>query len=215
MNRSILTLIITAISLSLLACIKTKPFSNTNFQALAKFISFEGGDKVHLAKFQIIKSFSDSLLPYDTILVAYHGNKLEEIKLEYALLTLTRDKENPSLKNYFTCPEYNHKLGIAKAKVDFIDFEYWEACETGVDCRPLTFTRPPTNKYWFLIMPCGGTQTDITISGSVFDKEIHLPVNNCPPHLDLSDLDNGQYTANMIACGLGGSVIFNLKSDKE
>ncbi|MEO9144406.1 MAG: hypothetical protein ABI237_02525, partial [Ginsengibacter sp.] len=118
-----------------------------------------------------------------------------------------------TMKNYFICPDYNGKIGIQKAKIEFIDFDYWEGCETGKgDCRPLTFARTKAEKNWFLIMPCGGTETAITISGQNFNKELHLFHKHCPPYLDLTNLNDGQYSANMRAGGLGGTVTINLET---
>jgi hypothetical protein len=59
-------------------------------------------------------------------------------------------------------------------------------------------------------MPCGGTETAITISGQNFYKDLHFFHDCCPPYLELTNLNDGQYSANMSACGLGGSVSFHL-----
>jgi len=63
-------------------------------------------------------------------------------------------------------------------------------------------------------MPCGGTETTITISGQNFKKKLHLFHDSCPPYLELTNLNDGQYSVNMIACGLGGTIIFNLVTTK-
>ncbi|MCZ2357356.1 MAG: hypothetical protein LC115_11850 [Bacteroidia bacterium] len=119
------------------------------------------------------------------------------------------------MKNYFICPNYDGTANIQKAKVEYIGFDYWEGCETGKgNCNPLTFKRTKNEKNWFLLMPCGGTETAITISGKSFSKELHLYHDNCPPYIELTSLTDGQYTANMRACGLGATVTFNLTTTK-
>lgn len=46
------------------------------------------------------------------------------------------------MKNYFVCPDYDGQTNIQKAKIEYIDFDYWEGCETGgSECKPLTFSR--------------------------------------------------------------------------
>ncbi len=181
------------------------------YKALAKLISFEGGDKIHFAKFKIIKDLSDTLILNDTIIVGYYNYKLPENNFSNVLLTFKKYDGQTTVKNYFICPEYDGTTNIQKAKIEFIDFDYWESCETGKgDCKPLTFSRTKNEQNWFLIMPCGGTETTISISGQAFNKELHLNNDNCPPYLDLTNLADGKYSANMIACGLGGTVNFNL-----
>lgn len=207
------TLVIFILSLTLTACGQS---SNTidnkdHITALAKFISYEGGDKIHLVKFKIIKDFSDTLIISDTILVGYNNNKQPEGALKNVLLTINKYNEQTQLKNYYICPDYDGKVGIQGVKIDYVDFEYWEGCETeNGDCIPLTFSRTRNDKKWFLIMPCGGTETSISITGNNFKKQLHLFHDNCPPFLELSSLEDGMYTASMMACGLGGTINFTL-----
>ena len=73
MNRLKNILTILLISLTLTSCGQTQTTDNKNenYKVLAKLISFEGGDKVHFAKFKTIKNLSDSLVVNDTIIVGY------------------------------------------------------------------------------------------------------------------------------------------------
>lgn len=210
------TLTILLLSLTLTSCgqTKAKVEQSGDFKALAKLISFEVGDKIHVAKFKIIKDLSETLALNDTVLVGFYNDKPPETNLDTVLLTLKKDDGQISMKNHFACPDYDGKQGIQSAKIDFIDFAYWEACETGKgDCQPLAFTRTKPVKNWYLMMPCGGTETAISITGQNFNKKLHLHHHNCPPYLDLTNLNDGQYFATMIACGLGGTVQFNLTTN--
>jgi hypothetical protein len=72
---------------------------------------------------------------------------------------------------------------------------------------------------WFLIMPCGGKATTVTLS-----KSKGIPNENetiqkyetinfeCPPIFDLTDLIDRKYFAYMLSCGLGGQIEINLKT---
>ena len=217
MNRikNILTILLFCLTLTSCGQTKTTDIISENYKVLAKLISFEGGDKIHFAKFKIIKVLSDSLVVNDTILVGYYNYKQPDNKIDNVLLTIKKYDGQTKLKNYFICPNYDGTTNIQKAKINYIDFDYWEGCETGKrECKHLTFSRTEKDKNWFLIMPCGGTETTISISGQNFSKELHLYHDNCPPYLDLSNLTDGKYTANMRACGLGGTVEFNLTTTK-
>lgn len=214
MLKNILTILLLGLALTSCGQTKAKVEQSGNFKALARLISFEGGDKIYVAKFKIIKNLSDILTQNDTVLVGFYNYKPPEINLDTVLLTLKKDGGKTSVKNYFICPDNDGKQGIKSTKIDFIDFAYWEACETGKgDCQPLTITRPKAEKNWYLMMPCGGTETAISITGQNFNKKLHLHHDNCPPYLDLTNLNDGQYFATMIACGLGGTVQFNLTTN--
>lgn len=194
---------------------KIENSKNENYKVLAKLISFEGGNKIYFAKFRVIKDLSDNLALNDTIFVGYYNYKEPDENIDNVLLIIKKYDGQTSMKNYFICPDYDGKTNIQKAKIDYIDFNYWEGCETGKgECKPLTFSRTIKENNWFLIMPCGGTETSISISGKDFSKELHLYHDNCPPYLDLSNLTDGKYIANMRACGLGGTVTFNLTTTK-
>lgn len=188
----------------------------TEFKALAKLVSGGEGSKIYIAKYKIIKDFTDTTFA-DTINVGYYFYKDNTQQFDTVLLTLRKYEGQTKTENYFICPDYDVKLGIQKANIKFIDFDYWEGCETGKgECKPLTFTRTKDEKNLYLIMPCGGTESSITVSSSdkTFSQEQYLFHDNCPPFLALTDLKDGKYFANMIACGLGGQVEFNLTTTK-
>jgi hypothetical protein len=207
------TLMLLLFCLILLSCgqTKTADIKNGDYKVLAKLISFEGGDKIHFAKFEVLKDLSETLDLHGTITVGYYNYKQPDSNIDTVILTLKEYAGETTIENYFICPDYDGKANIQKAKIEFIDFDYWEGCETGEgECKPLTFTRTKAEKNWFLIMPCGGTETSVSVSGEGFSTELELSHDNCPPCLDLSNLENGDYTASMMACGLGGTVKFNL-----
>jgi hypothetical protein len=216
MARLLLFLTTFLLTQALQSCGQTQKQSTSTSQqlkALAKFVSYEGGDKIHFSKFAILKDFSDTTFAGDTITVGYHFNKGTEHQFDTVLLTLNRYSGQTAIQNYFVCPDYDAKLGIQQAKVDIIDFSYWENCETGKgDCKPLTFIRTLNQKNWFLIMPCGGTETEISVSGidHSFNQKLHLFHDRCPPCIELTNMRDGKYSANMVACGLGGQVNFSL-----
>lgn len=213
--KNLLTILLFCSTLTSCSQAKTADANVKTYKLLAKFISLEGGGKIHFAKFKILKDLSDSLVINDTIVVGYYNYKCPDENIDSVLLTIIRDNGQATIKNYFICPEYDGKTNIQKAKVEYIDFDYWEGCETGKgDCKPLAFLRTEKEKNWFLIMPCGGTETAITVTGQNFIKKLHLFHNNCPPYLDLSNLTDGNYSANMRSCGLGGTVTFNLATRK-
>ena len=191
--------------------VQTAKTKREDYKVLAKFVSFEGGNKIHFAKFKVIKNLSDTLVLNDTITVGYYNYKQPDDNIDDVVLILTKYDGQTKMKNCFICLDYDGRTNIQKAKIEYIDFDYWEDCEIGkTNCIPLVFSRTKNEKNWFLIMPCGGTKTAITISGQNFSKELHLYYDNCPPYLELTNLIDGQYYANMIACGLGGTVKFNI-----
>ena len=115
-----------------------------------------------------------------------YGLAVDTQQFDTVLLTLTKYEGQTKVENYFICPDYDAKIGIQKAKVNFIDFDYWEGCETGKGkCKPLNFTRTKDEKNWYLILPCGGTETSINFSNSdnTFLQKQHLFYENCSPYL--------------------------------
>ncbi|HEX2628698.1 MAG TPA: hypothetical protein VHM26_06800 [Chitinophagaceae bacterium] len=182
---------------------------------MAKQVSIGEGDKIHTAQFYIITDLSDSGLTGHTIDVGYYFYKPITVVDDTVLLTINKYPTNdPKYKNYYTCPDYNGKLGVQKVRLNYISFEHWEACEMGKACPTITFTRKKDQRNWFLLMPCGGTQTSVTVSGidNSFSKTINLVAKDCPPRLELTNMPDGKYTANMLACGLGGTVSFIIKT---
>ena len=211
-------LTIFTLALALVSCGQTTKSKSlkTEFRALAKLVSSGEGSKIYIAKYKIIKDFTDSTFA-DTINVGYYFYKDNTQQFDTVLLTLTKYEGQTKVENYFICPDYDARIGIQKAKVNFIDFDYWESCETGKGkCIPLNFRRTKDEKNWYLIMPCGGTETNVKVSSSdkTFSQQQHLFHDKCPPFLELTNLKDGKYFAQMIACGLGGQVEFNLTTNK-
>jgi hypothetical protein len=172
-------------------------FAQSEIKALAKLVSNEKNS----SGFAILKDFSDTTIAGKTITVGHYYSKEN---FDTVLLTLNKE----SVENYYIC------TSIQKAKISYISFDYWNDCETGKGkCNPLTFTRNNQEKNWFLIMPCGGTETKIIVSGNSFNQQIHINHRGCPPFIELTNLPDGEYHANMFACGLGGGVTFNLKTN--
>ena len=217
--KKIFTLIIC--SLSLVSCgqkketeiIKESNLKTKSFQVLAKFIQNNGGDKVHTIKYKILKNLSENEIS-ETIEVGFYNYKVYEKKQDTVLLTI----ENYTLqkiKNYYIFPDYDAKKGIENVKIDYVDFKYWENCEMGNECKPLNFTRKLEKEKYFLILPCGGTETEVTLTKNGENnpkKKIKITNSKCPPYFELTELKDGKYFANMIACSLGGKIEFNLKT---
>jgi hypothetical protein len=62
-------------------------------------------------------------------------------------------------------------------------------------------------------MPCGGTATTVTLTSTGQTNPIQktsIGHSECPPIFDLTQLTEGKYFANMLACGLGGQIEINL-----
>lgn len=79
--------------------------------ALAKFLSYEGGDKVHYSTFKIITDHSHTT-PNDTIRVGYYSYKLPDEDLDTVQLSLLET----SRTGVYRCPDYDAKLGIRPIK---------------------------------------------------------------------------------------------------
>ncbi len=195
--------------------IKESNLKTKSFQVLAKFIQNNGGDKIQTIKYKILKNLSENEIP-ETIEVGFYNYKVYEEKQDTVLLTI----ENYTLqkfKNYYVFPDFDAKKGIENVSIDYVDFKYWENCETSNECNPLNFSRKSEIGRYFLIMPCGGTFTDLTLtkSGEINPiKTVKIKNSKCPPYLELSELKDGKYFVNMIACNLGGKIEFNLKTTK-
>jgi len=183
-------------------------------KVIGKLIDDGAGGKLHVAKFEIIKNFSRLRL-LDTISVRYYSYKKVLSRNDFYVLTLLEYSSKFESDPYFIFPQHDVSLVVEKVSVNFIDFKYWENCETGKgDCNSLVFERPKSNEKWFLRMPCGGTQTSISINGPNYKEELEMDVGGCPPLLNMSNFKDGGYSAHMMACGLGGSIGFRLVSKK-
>jgi hypothetical protein len=187
---------------------------NDTIKVLARLVSEGVGDKIHIATYQVLKVIKGSV-PHYRIRVGYYSYKQNPYAPDTALLTMTAYKGSAVIEDYYIFPENDANKGIEKVKTSIVDFHYWEGCETGKgDCSPLTFRRCIDDKNWFLILPCGGTFTSVTLSGDGLAKseKIEIGYAQCPPVFDLSRLKDGNYSAYMLACGLGGGIRFSLKT---
>ncbi len=189
---------------------------------IAKLVLPGVGSRIQIAEYKLIKTINGTVTN-DTIKVGYYFYNEYENSPDTALLTLISYTGNTKIKDYYIFPDYNAKKGIEKVKISEVEFEYWEACETGKgECKPLNFTRKSKNKKWFLLMPCGGTETTVTLSkrqGMPKENEIiqkcQITHSGCPPVFDLTNLEDGKYFAYMLSCGLGGQIEINIKTESE
>jgi hypothetical protein len=189
---------------------------------IAKLVTPGQGSKIYIAEYKVIKIFKGTVTN-NTIKVGYYFYKEYPNAPDTALLNLTTYTGDTKTTDYYIFPGYDAKKGIEKVKLSYVDFDYWEGCETGKGkCNPLTFTRNSTNKNWYLIMTCGGTATKVTLSeqqGIPTVKDViqqeEISYAECPPIFKLTNLKDGKYFAYMIACGLGGQIEINLKTEKN
>jgi hypothetical protein len=196
---------------SLTELVNAQPKTDT-IKVIAKLLSNEGDSKIYINKYKIIKLLKGSLTN-DTFDVGYYGYKSYNDTLETALLTIFQYTGPSKVMDYYIFPNYDAKSGIEKVKVSIIDFDYWEGCETGKGtCNPLFLNRNKNEK-WYLLMPCGGTQTSVTLFFSNQNKPIqklNITHEGCPPMFELTNLEDGKYFLNMISCRLGGTVEINI-----
>ena len=100
--------------------------------------------------------------------------------------------------------------------VKTLDFDYLEGCETGKgNCKPIEIFRQNSV---LLVFPSGGTQSDVYLHCAknknlqLHDKKVS---GQDKPTLNLTNLDDGEYAANIISCGLGGSCLVRLKTKQQ
>lgn len=205
------------IILSLITFLTYGQANNDTIQVIAKLISPGQGSKIYIAEYKVIKVVKGTLTN-DTIKVGYYFYNEYENSPDTALLNLTTYTGNTKTTDYYIFPDYDAKKGIEKVKISYVDFDYWEGCETGKgECKPLTFIRGTKDENWFLFMPCGGTATSVTLTASGQNNPIqktNIGHSECPPIFDLTDLADGKYFAYMLACGLGGQIEINLTTTK-
>jgi hypothetical protein len=189
---------------------------------LAEQVSGGEGSKIHSTKYRIVKVLAGKV-SNDTIEVGYYFYKALKDPPKYAVLSLATYEGGSLVSDDYTFPEYDQVSGTASAHVETIDFDYWEGCETGEgECEPLTFTRKPGIDRWFLMMPCAGNMGTVTLSKKMKvasgDEVIFttaISAQECPPYFELTDLEDGRYTAYMIGCALGGTVQMRLISAEK
>jgi len=195
---------------------------NDTIKVIAELVTQGQGSKIHIAKYKVIKTIKGKVTN-DTIQVGYYFYNEYKNAPDTALLTLTTYTGNTKTKDYYIFPNYNAKEGIENVKISFVDFDYWKGCETGKgECKPLNFTRKANNEKWFLILPCGGTATTVTLSkqqginkGNEIIQKSEISHSECPPVFELTNLKDGKYYAYMLSCGLGGQIEINIKTKTE
>ena len=103
--------------------------------------------------------------------------------------------------------------------IQTLDFTYLEGCETGKgDCLPIEIVRQCKNDSVLLIFPSDGTESDVYLH-STSNKNLKLHdkkfLGQGKPTLNLTNLDDGEYSANIISCGLGGSCLVRIKTKQQ
>ena len=83
-------------------------------RAIGKLIAFEGGNKIHIAKFIIIDPINSSLHKGDTINLGYYNYHEPEADIDTAMLTFVNTYQETSIKNYYICPDYNGQKGVRR-----------------------------------------------------------------------------------------------------
>lgn len=171
------------------------------------------GSKIYGAKYQVLKEVQGKVNTAFVVVAYYFWTATEPLPT-YAALKLNRYPGAAKTENYYLCPGYDAKSGIQPVQVSEIGVDHWRACETVEGpCEKLTFTRDPAFEHWVLKLPCGGTHTAVWLRGEGIEQKFEGDWSQCPPVFDLSTLPDGEYSCSMVACGLGGTVFFQLESD--
>lgn len=204
-------LFILIISILTTICVGQK--APDTLQVLARQVEVGEGSKIYIAKYKVLKVI-EGVLKAPTISVGYANYLGISHATETVLLTLVKYDGETSIQNYYHFPNYNALKGAEIVNLFFINRDDWKDCEKGEEtCLPLDFYRDQKFKKSFLLLPCGGTSTAVTLSDS--KRELwknNYTVEDCPPIIDVTKLVNGKYNVHMLACGLGGLVQFNLKT---
>ena len=203
-------------------------------KVLAKLIEPGQGSKIYIAKYEVFKLLQGDITS-DTLMVGYYFYTEPENIPEIAVLTLKRYSGMPDVSDYYHFYGYNAEKGMQAARIDKVDFDYWEGCETGKgECNPLNFTRPKGSTVWFLKVPCGGSETYATLGSepgiplpaSITGKQMDpntspsgKPIqafngnfDDCKPYFNLTHLEDGTYYAYMLSCSLGGQIEIRLQT---
>ncbi len=114
---------------------------------------------------------------------------------------------------------YSQTKSNHKTIIKTLDFAYLEGCETGKGaCKPVEILRLTKQDSILLVFPSGGTESHVYLR-SATDKRIELhdwrKAGQGEPTLYLTKLDDGEYTAGIASCGLGGSCMIRLKTKVE
>jgi hypothetical protein len=114
---------------------------------------------------------------------------------------------------------YSQKKSNQKTIIQTLEVAYLEGCETGKGaCKPVEILRQTKQDSILLVFPSGWTESHVYLR-SATDKRIELhdrrKAGQGEPTLDLTKLDDGEYTAGIASCGLGGSCKIMLKTKVE
>jgi len=189
-------------------------------KVIAKRISNGEGSEILIAKYQVIKIVKGNITN-DTIQVGYYIHNEFKNEPDTVLLTLSTYTGTLIIKDFYIFPNYNARDGIEKVKILTVDFVNWEGCERG-KCKPLNFMRKSKNENLFLLIPCDGFASTVTLSkqqeisknSDVIQKN-GIMHSTCPRIFDLTNLIDGKYYAHLITCGLGGQIEINIKTEKN
>ena len=185
-------------------------------EVLAKYINSIPGYNYNYGTYQVICIVSGHLNER-VIYPAYIPNLEFVEKQDTVLLKMVCNFDQTKPVMYYNFPNYDAKNNIKKVKTFVIDHDFLEGCETGQGfCDPKTFTRDFAGQKAFIIMPCGGSFSTVQLHHKSTPspiQELSVKINECPPFFDVSALEDGEYSASMMSCGLGGGFKLQLKSN--
>lgn len=186
------------------------------FKVLAKLVSFEGGDKIHFARFKVLKNLSQNPLLQDTITVGYYNYKQPDNHIDDVLLTFQEYDGQGSTKSFFICPNYDGKKYIQPANIEFVNIGNWKGCDPlKGNCKTLIFTRAKNKNNWFLMVTGDNSETAVTVSLKNSIKALSLNHDCWPACIELTNLNDGVYDATVLSAGTGGTVIFKIATAKR
>ncbi|HAS39545.1 MAG TPA: hypothetical protein DCS93_03660 [Microscillaceae bacterium] len=189
---------------------------------LAKLLSYEGGSKVQIAKYQVLKKVQGKASNKIIRVGYYFYNALKKMP-KTALLKIEKYTGNVDIQDYYIFPNYDPKKGIENVPIHTVTFKEWEACEKALkSCKPASITRSVKGQKSYLILPCGGTLTTATLSAqpglptkaTQVIQKIEVSSAKCPPVFELTHLKDGKYFVYLMGCGLGGPMEIILKSNR-
>ncbi len=111
------------IILTLLTFLTYGQTNNDTIQVIAKLIAPGQGDKIHIAKYKVIKVVKGKVTN-DTIKVGYYFYNAYQNEPDTALLKLMTYTGETKLKDYYIFPNYNANKGIEKVKISFLELNY-------------------------------------------------------------------------------------------
>ena len=102
-----------------------------------------------------------------------------------------------------------------KIIIKTLDFDYLEGCETGKgDCKPIEIFRQDKQDSILLIFPSGGSYSDVYLKSKDLKVDLHdqKSYSQEQPKINMTGLPDGEYSANIVSCGLGGACIIRLRT---